>query len=108
MPQIRIRGAEVETIRSISSELIDQLQATIGVAREHFTIELTHPTFVRDGEIVRANPFVEIAWFDRGQEMQDRVAQIVTTAIQKAGYPEVDMVFTIMERSRYYENGRHL
>lgn len=107
MPQIRIRGAEIEKIKPIGMELVDQLHAITGTAREHFTIELTHSTYILSGEVIAGNPFVEIAWFDRGQEMQDRVAQVVTATMQQAGYPDVDMVFTIMERSRYYENGKH-
>lgn len=107
MPQIRMRGVEAQKIAPVSKELVDQLQSITGTPREHFTIELTHSTYLLDGEAIPSIPFVEIAWFDRGQEMQDRVAQVVTTAMHKAGYADVDVVFTIMERSRYYENGKH-
>lgn len=107
MPQIRVRGADAQRVAPISKDLIDQLHAITGTAREHFTVELTHSTYIRDGAVIPSIPFVEIAWFDRGQETQDRVAQVVTDAMHKAGYPDVDMVFTLMERSRYYENGKH-
>ncbi len=107
MPQIRMRGVQAEKIAPVSKDLVDQLHAITGTAREHFTIELTHSTYILDGAVVPSIPFVEIAWFDRGQEVQDRVAQVVTAAMKQAGYPELDMVFTLMERSRYYENGQH-
>ena len=30
---------------------------------------------IRDGKIADVYPFVEVAWFDRGQEVQDTVAK---------------------------------
>ena len=40
---------------------------------------------------------VEIAWFNRGQEIQDDVARIVTNYIHKAGYKSADIILYILE-----------
>jgi len=107
MPQIKMRGIETDKIRKLSKQLIDELTALTQSPRNDFTLEVIHSTFVLDGEIVSGYPFVEIAWFDRGQEIQDQVAQAISRLLNEAGYPSVDIMFTILEKPRYYENGEH-
>ena len=107
MPQIKIRGVETENIRKVSNQLIDDLAQLTQSPKDDFTLEVMNSTFIQNGEIVPGYPFVEVAWFDRGQKLQDLVAQTITRLINEAGYPSVDIMFTILEKSRYYENGKH-
>lgn len=107
MPQIKMRGIEIDLIQKLSKQLIHELAVITQSPRDDFTLELINSTFVLDGEIVQGYPFVEIAWFDRGQEIQDKVAQTISQLINEADYPSVDIMFTILEKSRYYENGEH-
>lgn len=107
MPQIKFRGVEVAKIQTISKELVDQLQKIIQCPREDLTLECQTSTFIQDGNLVEGYPFVEVAWFDRGQSIQDQVANVVTEYVQQAGYPSVDVIFFALEKSRYYENGKH-
>ena len=41
-------------------------------------------------------PIVEIDWFDRGKEIQDKVDKIVINYIHKAGYKSVNIIFNIL------------
>lgn len=107
MPQIKIRGIETDTIRSLSKTMVDELSILIQSPRDDFTVEVIHSTFILDGEVVSGYPFVEVAWFDRGQEIQDQVAQTISRLINQAGYPSVDIMFTVFDKSRYYENSEH-
>ena len=107
MPQLLLRGVETEKILPVSTEMLDELQRIIGCPRSDLTLECLTSIFIVDGQLSKGYPFVEIAWFDRGQEMQDQVALAVTKAIQRAGYESVDIMFTPLEKSRYYENGQH-
>ncbi|WP_407313931.1 DUF1904 domain-containing protein [Desulfosporosinus sp. SB140] len=107
MPQIKIRGIETTAVCKLSKQLIDELEALTQSPRDYFTLEVIHSTFVMDGEIAQGYPFVEIAWFDRGQEIQDQVALAVSQVLNRAGYPNVDIMFTVLERTHYYENGEH-
>ncbi|HBG1558843.1 DUF1904 family protein [Clostridioides difficile] len=53
-------------------------------------------------------PFVEVAWFDRGQEVQDIVARIITDSIRNnLDVESMDLAFTVFEKEKYYENGEH-
>ena len=107
MPIIKIKAISQNDVSKISKTLIDDLQKATQIPREHFTLELPTSIYIVDGQVVDGPPMVEVFWFDRGQELQDQVAGILTRHIQSAGYSDVDVIFTILERNRYYENGEH-
>jgi hypothetical protein len=107
MPQISMRGIETEKVKSISKEMVDALEALLECPRDYFSIECVNTTFIKDGSITVGYPFIEIAWFDRGQELQDRVAEVITKYVQSTGYENVDVVFRVLEKNKYYENGKH-
>lgn len=107
MPQIKIRGVQTETIVKLSKQLFEKLAVLTQSPKDDFTLEAIQSTFILDGEVAQGYPFVEIAWFDRGQEIQDQVAKIISQLFNESGYPSVDIMFTILEKSRYYENGEH-
>ncbi len=107
MPQLKIRGVEVEKVCSFSKNLIDELEEIINCPRSYFTIEHMPSIFIADGNITEGYPFVEVLWFDRGQEVQDRTAVAITKAVHGAGYENVDVIFTALKENEYYENGSH-
>jgi hypothetical protein len=107
MPTLKFKGIEVTNICKASKDLIDELQELIKCPREYFTLAVDQSIYIMDGEIVEGSPKVEISWFDRGQEMQDKAAKVVTKYVNSMGYKEVDVVFTLLDKSRYYENGEH-
>jgi hypothetical protein len=107
MPQLNIRGVETNDICKISVGMVQEMLELLECPKEYFTLECINSTYIMDGEIVKACPTVEVAWFDRGQEVQDTMAKIVTKFIHLAGYSDVDVIFTVLEEKRYYENGEH-
>jgi hypothetical protein len=107
MPTLRFRAVEPKKICNISKILVDELQVLLDCPRDYFNIESVQSIFINDGEYVEGYPFVEIAWFDRGQEIQDKAAEIVTKHIHSIGYSNVDIIFTILQKEKYYENGKH-
>lgn len=50
---------------------------------------------------------VDVFWFDRGQEIQDKAAKIITKHINSIGYKSVDVIFHPLDKMKYYENGEH-
>ncbi|NMM64520.1 DUF1904 domain-containing protein [Clostridium sp. P21] len=107
MPQIKIRGIQKEKILPISTELITQLKNIIGCPENYFTIEHIPSSFIKNGSLTEGYPFIEVAWFDRGQEIQDKVAECITTFIHNIGCNDVDIFFTVFKENCYYENGKH-
>lgn len=108
MPQFLIKGMKVEEVQKISTQMVDELEEIIGCPRDYFRIELVDSILIRDGDIVAGCPLVQVNWFDRGQEVQDKVALSITNNIQDAGYEQVEIFFIVLERDKYYENGTHL
>lgn len=107
MPLLRIRAMEAKKICTISKSMVDELQQLLECPRDYFQLEVIHSTFIRDGEFIDGSPVIEVSWFDRGQDIQDKTAKIITKYIQSIGYNNIDVIFTALEESKYYENGSH-
>lgn len=107
MPALKLKSIDPKAVSSISKSLVDELQAVIQCPRDYFTIELAQSNYIFDGEFVEGPALVEVSWFDRGQEVQDQVARIITKYINSIGYKNLDVIFIKLEKSSYYENGEH-
>jgi hypothetical protein len=107
MPLLRIRAIEPKKVRVISKAMIDELERLLQCPRDYFVVEVIHSTFILDGEEVEGAPVVEVSWFDRGQELQDKAAEIITKYVRLVGYINCDVIFMPLEKEKYYENGKH-
>ena len=108
MPQIKVRGINENDICKISEKMIDELVEAVKCPRDYFEIECIKSVAIRNGKIADVYPFVEVAWFDRGQEVQDMVAKIITDNIREnLNVESMDLAFTVFEKEKYYENGDH-
>lgn len=81
----------------------------MGSPREDFTFEYIYTTFFHEGEVSPTYPFVEVFWFERGQEVRDTVAQVVTKQVKEIVGEDnnVAVIFTALEPSAYYDNAKH-
>ncbi|MCL1037000.1 DUF1904 domain-containing protein [Shewanella submarina] len=110
MPHFRFRAIEAEAVQRLSKPLVDALEELMQSPRPHFTIEHIPAAFFFEGEATAAYPFVEVLYFDRGQQVQDEIARRVTQIVRDAmGKPEQDVavIFTKLNPSDYYDNGSH-
>ncbi|WP_411167762.1 DUF1904 domain-containing protein [Clostridium sp. MB05] len=107
MPMLKFKGIETENVCSISKKLIDELQELIQCPRDYFSLAVDKSVYIKDGEIVKGEPVVEVSWFDRGQEVQDKAAKIITKYVHLLEYINVDVIFFTLDESKYYENGEH-
>lgn len=106
MPMLKVKGIPQQEVIKESKELIDDLVEIIECPRDYFSIEIINNTFVMDGETVAAPTIIEVAWFDRGQEVQDKVAKAITKYFKK-DRECLDVVFHSLKHNNYYENGEH-
>lgn len=107
MPQIIIKGMKKEDVKVVSKDLVDELQNIVECPRDYFTLEVPETIYISDGDEIAGNPLIQVKWFDRGQEVQDRVAAAITSHIRQVGYQQVEIFFILLEKNRYYENGEH-
>lgn len=109
MPHLRIRGMNQETIREQSHAILDQMESIVQAPRDWFTIEVIHSTFLFDGQEKSPGPIMELLWFDRGQDVKDRLATAITE-ILKPHVPEgkdITLIFVPLAKNNYFENGEH-
>ncbi|MBY0754452.1 DUF1904 domain-containing protein [Clostridium sardiniense] len=106
MPMLKIKGISKEEVKKESTKLVDSLVEIIECPRDYFTIEIIGNTFIMDGMEVKPSPMIDILWFDRGQDVQDKVAKVVTDCFKK-DRDCLEVVFYKLDESRYYENGEH-
>jgi hypothetical protein len=107
MPRITTYAIPLQTVQRASRALVDELVALTSSAREHFVLRVNQDPFVRDGEVVTGDPFVEVALFARDAEVEDAVARAVTKHLKDAGSPAPDVYLVHLERRRYFEDGAH-
>ncbi|MCM3145246.1 DUF1904 family protein [Brevibacillus sp. MER 51] len=107
MPHLIVRGIQAEQMATISEPLAVELAALCQCGTDNFTIECLQTTGVFGEKIVESFPFIEVAWFERGQEVRDQFAQIVTKHVLSLGIPEVEMAFVAYQKESYYANGEH-
>ncbi|MDO3676731.1 DUF1904 family protein [Paenibacillus ehimensis] len=105
MPHIVVRGIPVEQLKEISTALVEELAAICGCGTDNFMIECLHTTAVFQGNEVESYPFIEVAWFERGQEVRDRFAQAIARHVLSLGIPEVETAFIAYRQDSYYLNG---
>jgi len=105
MPRISTHAIPLEVVLKASGPLVEELAGFLGIPREHFSLEVRNDPSVRDGALVAGDPFVEVALFDRGAQVEDQVARAITRHLQGAGCLHLDLYLRRLERPRYYEDG---
>ena len=107
LPHIVFRGISIEQLKSISKPLVVELANVCDCGTDNFTLELPNSTFVCNGEETPAFPLIEVKWFERGQEIRDQFARILTKYLIEFKLPEIEVVFTVFSETAYYINGKH-
>lgn len=108
MPHLKFRGIEKQLLIDNSKELIDGLTDLIKCDRTWFTIEHTETEYIFDGKIVPGYIFIDVFWFDRGQETKDKVAKFITDFCKKlTNDNDTTVIFYPLEGNNYYDNGEH-
>lgn len=108
MPHLRFRAISPDNVAVISKETAEILADLMSCPIEDITYEMIPSQYYVAGECVASYPFIEILWFERGQVVQDQVAQYLTEKIQKLEQiKDVAIVFTALRPQSYYDNGEH-
>lgn len=107
MPALKFKAINVEKICAVSKQLVDELEELLQCPRNYFSLEAVQSIYINDGKFTEGNPVVEVSWFDRGQEIQDKAAGIITKYVKLSGCSDVDVIFIKLDKVCYYENGEH-
>ncbi|MFK9090285.1 DUF1904 family protein [Bacillus salipaludis] len=106
MPHLVFRGVSIEQVKTISKPLVEELADVCRCGTDNFTLEVLSSTFIFEKKEVAGFPFIEVKWFERGQEIRDQFAQVVSKLVQSLEIPEVEVAFTTFRETAYYSNGK--
>lgn len=107
MPHLRFRALPQKSVEEISLESLATLSELVGTPQENFTFELINTTYFSQGEVTQGDPFVEVLWFPRSLDIQDRTAQYLTDLLKKkTPAKDIIVVFTTLTPRAYYENSQ--
>ncbi|MGE5086146.1 MAG: DUF1904 domain-containing protein [Bacillota bacterium] len=107
MPHIRFRALNSEQVATLSKTLLTDLASIIQTSEDNFTFELVQTQFFTQGQVSDGYPFVEVLWFERTPEVQQRVATLITENIKELIATDVAVVFQPLLQTNYFENGQH-
>jgi hypothetical protein len=108
MPHLRFRALDKKHVEKLSQSLVKDLAQIMATGEDNFSFEVIETQFFQNGKPISGDPFVEVLWFSRSQEIQDQSAKKITKGIQGFGpFPFVTVVFTALSEASYYENGVH-
>lgn len=105
MPQLLVRGISPERMASVSAGLVEELADICGCPASDFTIDCLPVASVFGGKLVDTFPFIEVAWFDRGQRIRDETAAAIAKHLRIAGVEEAETAFVVYRKDSYYANG---
>ena len=108
MPQLRFHAVDSATIKKAARAMTTELGTMLECDREHFVLEQVASSYIWDTDDSTGYPFIEVHCFDRGEKAFDQMADVITKHMLAAGCQSVDVAFVLLERRRYYEDGKHL
>lgn len=108
MPHLIFKALPSEQVSQLSKSLPQALATVMQTSTDNFYFELLPTTAFSMGDVISMDPLVQIIWFDRGQEVQDKAAKIITSEIRKiTSANDVTVIFQTVSQKNYYENGQH-
>lgn len=106
MPRLMVRGIKAGVMSSVSIALVEELAQICECDKKVFNIELLSTTNICNWTDTEPVPFIEVAWFDRGQERRDGFARAIASHFASAGVPHVTVAFINYKRDSYYRDGK--
>jgi len=106
MPHLFFRGVPSEQLQTVTAPLAAELAAICECGTDNFTMACLHTTNVFGNEPSdQGFAFIEVGWFERGQQVRNRFAQAVTKSVSQLGLSEIEIVFHAYREDSYYING---
>lgn len=102
MPHLRFYGFDDTLPGEQFLALIPRLAEIIACPEDWITLEIPATRF-----LTPPAPMVEVLWFPRGWETQDRAAAFLNEEITRWSGASPTVVFFPLEKENYYEDGRH-
>ena len=105
MPQIIIKGITEEQCAALSVKAAPDLAKICNCPSDWFIFDLMHSRFYDENGRTKHCPVVQVWWFRRPMEIQDKVAKYLHKQFENMGFCADQISFHIFDEDKYYENG---
>lgn len=111
MPMFKISHMKFEEVNDLAHGLTSSLASILDCPNDwiYFTNINSDSRLICASKPCHDTVFIYVEWFDRGQEIKDKIAKIITEEI-KQHHPTKDfitVIFKNLEPNDYFENGIH-
>lgn len=103
MPQIIIKGMTEEQCAEFSVKTAPDLATICNCPSDWFIFDLIHSRFFDGDGRVKHCPVIQVWWFERPMDIQDRVVNLLHRQLENMGFHCDQISFHIFEHDRYYE-----
>ncbi len=106
MPHLVFRNIEKDVFVDRVKEFSKKATAIIGCPEDWITLSYIDNslTYVCGEDQTSNNIFVEVNWFERPKEIKDSLAKLINDSFKKDN-SDIIIVFKILDKENYYENG---
>ena len=107
MPQIIVKGTKPEETKQLAINTATQLGEIVDCPADWSVFEHRESRFFDFSGEIPHWPVVQVWWFARPQQVQDKVAKLLNNYFVSLGYPGSQISFHIFEYESYYEEGNN-
>lgn len=105
MPQIIVKGITEEQCAALSVKAAQDLSKICGCPSDWFVFDLVPSRFFDQDGRTHHCPVVQVWWFKRPIEIQNKVAKYFDKEFKEMGFYCNQVSFHLFEPENYYENG---
>lgn len=103
MPQLIFKGVKREEVAKASEDLALLLADVSNTPVDYFTFERPNTEYFSGGKTFEMYPLIEVKLFDRGKDIESKMAEIIQNKIKGFGYDVCEVYFTHIGLEDYYE-----
>lgn len=103
MPQLIFKGVKKEDVCNFSKDMAQSLSEISDTPIDYFTFERPETNYFSNNSSFEMYPLIEVIQFDRGSEVEEKMAKQIATIVKSCGYKECEVYFTHIDKKDYYE-----
>ena len=105
MPQIIVKGISEVQCADLSVKAAPKLAEICGCPADWCVFDLIPSKFFNESGATSHYPVVQVWWFKRTEDVQDKVAKLLHSQFEEMGFADNQISFHLFKESDYYENG---
>lgn len=110
MPRFIFKNIPVDEVKKLSQELVAKSAEIIDCPEDWITFEhIENKIFFQQTDVTSDSIFLEISWFKRSQDVQDKLATYLYNTLNTTynQEKEITLIFNTLEEANYYEDGKN-